>query len=121
MSVRISDNDLLQALLADGAVRLSGEEFDRLAEYLEARAVETGLAAPLFTSQTVRAIVGLLREHESAGGVRIGFLRGLDQILQTHLPLIQGGDPLEATSRARTLRDEVRKAIDSYDPQRPYE
>lgn len=121
MNNDISDNQHLQTLVGEGVVRLSGDQLQELSTQLEARAVETGLAAPLFVSQTVRAIAGLLVEHDSAGGVRMGFLRQLDDVIRTHVPEIQQGDPLLATARARQLRDEVQRSIRHYDPRNTYE
>lgn len=97
---------------------------DRLAElaaYLEAHAVDTGLAAPVFVAQAIRTIDSCTREHNARGGVRTAFLAKLDSILRSHLQEIQGGNPLQATARALQLRDEIMEWTASYDPRNAYE
>ena len=121
MNTDISDNQHLQTLVDEGVVKLTDVQLRELSGQLEARAVETGLAAPLFVSQTVRAITALLVDHDSAGGVRMGFLRQLDEVIRSHVKEIQHGDPLRATARARQLRDEVQRSIGQYDPRNTYE
>lgn len=116
-----SDNELLQRLVTVGLARLPPDRLTELAAYLEARAVDTGLAAPVFVAQAIRAIGSCTSEHNERGGVRIAFLAKIDSILRSHLQEIQKGDPLQATARARQLRDEVVEWTSSYDPTNTYE
>lgn len=116
-----SDHHQLNALLTEGVAMLPDVALRELADVLETRAVETGLAAPLFVSQAIRSVIGLMADHDSAGGVRLGFLHQLDSVLRPMLRDIQRGDPLSATRRARELRDSVRTSILQYDPRKTYE
>jgi hypothetical protein len=103
----LSDNGLLQRFAADGFGQLNANQMTALCDYLENRAVETGLAAPMFVSEAIQAVERLFREHDGYGGVRRDFVDHLDGLVRDYLPTIQRGDPLQAARRARQFRDEV--------------
>ena len=121
MNSDFSDNDLLGKLLSEGVAKLTGDELTHIADLLEGRAVDTGLAAPLFVSQSVRAVLAFMMEHDEAGGVRIEFLRDLDVLYRTLLPAIQHDNPLDATRIAQQLRDEIKRSISHYKSSDTYE
>ena len=92
-----------------------------LADYLERRAAETGQSASLFLSQAIRAVSKLLREHDECGGIRLGFVRELDELVRERVPVIQSSEPHWAAKLARDFRDDVQKMVDGYNPQKTYE
>ncbi len=121
MNPELSDLPPLNAIFIDGLERVADTTLREAAEQLEDRAVDTGLAAPLFVADALRSVLSLLNEHDSAGGVRVGFLQKLDGLVRPGLRDIQKGDPLSATRRARDLRDSVRGAVRQYNPANEYE
>jgi hypothetical protein len=121
MNAELSDYHQLNAIFREGLATVPDTTVREAADLLEERSVETGLAAPLFVAEALRSVLSLLAEHESAGGVRVGFLQQLDLVLRPLLREIQQGDPLSATRRARELRDSVRQAVRRYDPAKEYE
>ena len=121
MTAQLSDYEQLNAIFRDGLTTVSDTTLREAADLLEQRSVDTALAAPLFVSDALRSVLSLMIEHDSAGGVRVGFLQQLDVLMRPVLRDIQQGDPLSATRRARDLRDSVRQAIRQYDPSKEYE
>jgi hypothetical protein len=114
---------LLQRLERGGFQAIIGSEFVELADDLEERASETGLAAPLFIAAAVNAVWELFREHNEAGGVRVGFLRKIDGILHATMPKSgeYRNDPARTAQAARGFRDEILREIAEYDSRRSYE
>ena len=117
----ITDNALLERLVTDGISALPPDRLPDLITSLESRAVETGLAAPIFLAQALRPIDGLFEEDSESGGVRIGFLTGLDKRIRASVEEIQTGDPLQSAEKARALRDEIVSMVSSYDVTKPYD
>jgi hypothetical protein len=72
-----------------------------LADYLEQSASATGLAAPLYLAQAIRAVEGLFREHVEYGGTQIDFVRWLDHLVLHDVPEIQHSDPIRAAKLAQ--------------------
>ena len=112
---------LLERLVRNGLAALPTERLGELAEYLEGRAVETGLGAPIFVSQAIRAVEHLVDQDDNLGGVRTKFLAQLDGLFRSRVPIIQSGDPLKATAEARALRDEVASRVAKYDAALTYD
>lgn len=121
MNGDLSDNHQLNLIFRDGIAAVPSKMLQEAADVLEERAVETGLAAPLFVADAIRSILSLMTEHEEYGGIRIGFLLRLDSVLRPLLQEVQRGDPVSATRRAQELRDCVRQAVREYDPRKEYE
>jgi len=92
-----------------------------LADYLERRAAETGQSAPLFLSEAIRAVYELFREHDEYGGIRLGFVHQLDDLVRERLPIVQRSEPQWAAKLAPDFRDEIQLMVDGYNPQNTYE
>lgn len=116
----IGDQRLFSLFLAKGFTGLVNDEPEKLGTYLEQRAEETGSAAYAFLAQAILEAYGLFLEHDEAGGIRIGFMRQLDQLV-FGLRAAEDGDPKEAAHLTRAFRTEIRKRITLYDPQKEYE
>jgi hypothetical protein len=114
-------DELFARFLKGGFEQLIYGEPAELADYLENRAGSTGLSAPLFLSQAVRAVYSLFLEHDEYGGTRIGFVRQIDDLVRERLPVIERSNPDLAGKLARDLRDEILKKANSYSPQNTYE
>jgi len=112
---------LFQRFAETGFQQLLAAQLTELADYLESRAVDTGLAAPLFLSQAINTVLTLFLEHDESGGVRVGFVRMLDDLVHTRLPEIEGSAPPMAARLARELRDEIRLNVADYNPHNTYE
>ena len=115
-----SDEDLLQKFVTGGFSKVSNE-LDRLGDYLDNRAVETGLAAPIYLCEALRIVANLFKEHDRNGGLRVGFVKQLDSLVHSHVPEVQRGDPLQSVRRARQFRDEVIARVRDYDFRNTYE
>ena len=116
-----SDIELLQRLLDVGFAKLPGARIPELVRDLENRAVDSGLAAPVFVAEALGFVEALFGEHDRGGGVSPDFLAQLDRIVRESIPRIQKGDPVEATGRSKLLRDELGELVASYDWRKDYE
>ena len=116
-----ASDELLERLPRDGFSRLTDAQPVELADYLEDQAASTGMSAPLFISQSLRAVDELHREHDKYGGVRVGFLNLLDDLARTRLPRIHRSEPHVASSLARDFRNDVLDLVQKYDPANTYE
>jgi hypothetical protein len=119
-NLSISDDELLRKFAKDG-FNLPANELDRLRHYLDDRAVDSGLAAPMHVREMIQTVQELFRNHDPYGGIRIGFIRQLNELIQKYIPDIQLGDPLQSAKRARELRDKVISRVRDYDPRQTYE
>jgi hypothetical protein len=119
MMSEITNNQLLARLLRVGIRELPPNHLGELADTLEDQAENTALAAPLFVSEAIRTIESLFKDHDGKKfGVRSDFLEVLDTLIRRYVPEIQEGDPLQATNRARRLRDEIEAQAADYDPRK---
>lgn len=116
----ISDEELLQKFV-NGGFGQTSNQLDQLRDYLDNRAAETGLAAPMYLCEAISKVAELFRKHDVYGGLRVGFLNQLDNLVRNSVPEIQRGDPLQSARRARELRDEVVARVRNYDPRETYE
>ncbi len=80
-----ASDELFERFLRGGFSQLTDSQSLELADYLEDQAVSSGMSAPLFISQSLRAVGELRREHDKYGGVRVGFLNLLDRLNRTRL------------------------------------
>jgi hypothetical protein len=87
------------------------------------RAAATGLAMPLFILEAVEAVQTLLRDHDEYGGIRIGFLRRLDELVRSALPELRkvSDDPIQAARIALTFKNDVLSMVARYDVRESYE
>ena len=53
--------------------------------------------------EMIQTVQELFRNHDPYGGIRIGFIRQLNELIQKYIPDIQLGDPLQSAKRAREL------------------
>lgn len=108
-------------MLEYGLQALPPDQLSELADRLEDRSVESGLAAPSFVAQALRIIDALFEASDEAGGIREGFVRMLDVRIRERVAEIQRGDPLTAAAKARSLREEMRSMVAGYDVRQRYE
>jgi len=116
----ITDNALLERLVASGISALPPDRLPELIQSLETRAVETGLAAPSFLAQALRPIDRLFDQDSESGGIRTGFIAQLDDRIKATVEEIQIGDPLQSAAKARALKDEIVSMVSSYDVRKSY-
>lgn len=116
MTLDISSNPLLQRLINVGIGDLPGDRLKELAQSLENRADNTGLASPLLVAEAIWLINSFFDEYNEGGGLRTDFLHELDDIIRSHIHEIQIGDPLKSTAQARQLLKEIRRKLSQYQP-----
>ena len=63
----------------------------------------------------------LFHDHDEAGGILMGFVDLLDELVRNRLRAIQRSDQHWAAKLASDFRNEVLALLQSYDPQNTYE
>jgi hypothetical protein len=106
---------LYATFAAKGFGALVEDQPEKLANYLEECASETGFAAPLFLACMIRNVDCFFHEHDSYGGVRVDFIATLDQ---SFLPDLARMDirSAKAARAARDLLNEMRSLLRDYRP-----
>ena len=112
---------LFRRFIQHGFEGLVDDQPNILAGWLGERAAQTGRAAFLFVSEAVVAANSLLLEHDEPGGIRLGFIRKMDEVVYSSLPAIQRADTHWAAKLAKDFRDEILAMVRDYDPRNDYE
>jgi hypothetical protein len=115
-----SGRELFDRFRSGGFAALVNDEPRVLVEYLEYLAGETGEATSLFMAEAVKKVDRLFRDHDEYGGIRMGFIRRLDQLIHVHFSSENQSIPTRA-ELARRGRDEIIREVRSYNPRNDYE
>jgi hypothetical protein len=86
------------------------------AKWLSERAAQTGRAGFLFVSEAIDAAHSLLLDHDERGGIRLGFIREMDEVVYRSLPAIQRADAHWAAKLAKDFRYEILVMVRDYSP-----
>ncbi len=113
--------ELFSSLVNSGFEHVTGAQLLEIADYLDRRAANTGVAATLFVSEAIRGLHGFFMEHDEYGGIRNGFISELSDLMRDRLRVIQESDAHWAAKLAQAFRDEIRQKIASYDPRNSYD
>ena len=117
----VSDIGLVRNLVTGGLANLPPDRLGIVISLLEKRAVETGLAAPLWVAEALQPIDSLFDSYSESGGIREGFLQLLDERIRQRLGEIEDSDTSHGAALAKTLRDEITSMVRSYDVHQTYE
>jgi hypothetical protein len=112
---------LLQRFIQHGFEGLVDDQPSVLAKWLRDRAAQTGRADPVFVSEAIDAVYTFFLSHDEHGGIRLGFIRRLDEVVYSRLPTIQKADSHWAAKLAKDFCDEILVMVRAYDPQKDYE
>lgn len=123
MEENTDGENLLRRFELGGFDEVLGSELPELADYLEQRALQTGLVAPQFIAEAIRAVANLFKEHDESGGIRAGFFRKISEFVRAELPKVRdlSHDPLQAAQVARNCRDQILSEVTGYDVRKTYE
>ncbi len=116
-----SGEGLFDRFVRHGFEGLTDDEPDILAKWLRESASRTGRAGPVFVSEAIDAAYALFLSHDKYGGIRFGFIRELDEIVYSSLPVIQKAESHWEAKLARDFRDKVLAMVSGYDSQKEYE
>ena len=78
---------LFQRFIQHGFEGLVDDQSAVLAKWLSERAAQTNRTSLAFVSDAIDAVYALFLEHDEYGGIRLGFIRQLDEVVYSRLPL----------------------------------
>jgi hypothetical protein len=114
-------DELFRQFVRSGFEQLVDNQPADLADYLESRAAATGSSTSLFLAEAIRAVYALSLRHDDYGGIRLGFVHQLDDLVHERLPVIERSESHWAAKLARDFRDEILSKVALYDPQKSYD